>query len=37
MTQSTVSVFMREYFPDIAAVMTKRSGRYRDKQAEDGT
>lgn len=35
-SQATVSNFMREYFPDVAAVMTKRSGRYRGKQAEDG-
>lgn len=31
MTQPTISVYMREYFPDIAVVMTKRSGRYRGK------
>lgn len=37
MTQPTISVYMREYFPDIAAVMTKRKGRYRGKQAKDRT
>ncbi|MFE0840540.1 hypothetical protein [Achromobacter insolitus] len=31
MTQPTISVYMREYFPGIASVMTKRSGRYRGK------
>lgn len=35
-SQATVSNFMREYFPDVAAVMTKRKGRYRGKKAKDG-